>query len=272
MNNKKSNFRTLGPVSAQFIEQLKLRSKTVFTLKEAGEILGKTRAETVSFLATLIKRQILARIKSGVFILLEAGKENAQLTNWPIIARELALPDDCFISYYSAMRIHGMTTHALLNCYITLPKRRRQKELGGITYQFIYSKPEHFWGGSAEWVTRQERVIVSDIERTLLDGFDRPELCGGIKEIVRALWVKQANIDWKKLVRYAKKYRSLAAVKRLGFIIETLEVEENCLSALLEITELGKDYILLDPNTEKRGVYFKRWHVQINIDIDSGNC
>jgi predicted transcriptional regulator of viral defense system len=60
-----------------------------------------------------------------------------------------------------------MTTHALRDVFITTIKRKKEKKLGDITYHFICSKKEHFWGETAHWATRQEQVLVSDPERPL---------------------------------------------------------------------------------------------------------
>ena len=175
MDKKSSKTRTLGPVSAKFLDELHKCELSIFTLRDAAEIYGKTRYETVKFLSDLIKRGILMRLKSGVYLVIESNKKNVQLTNWPVIARELADRQNYFISHYSAMRIHGMTTHPLLDVYVTLPRRRTIKEIGNMSYHFIYSKPENFWGGYDCWVSRHEKVLVSNVERTLLDGLARPE-------------------------------------------------------------------------------------------------
>jgi predicted transcriptional regulator of viral defense system len=268
MKTKSPLTRTLGSVSARFINALQMRGKTVFTLDEASNIYGRKRQETINFLVDLVKRGVLARIKSGVYLLLKTGQENTQLSNWPLISRELVAPNSYFISYYSAMRLHGMTTHPLLDVFITMSKRRMTKKISNITYHFVYSKREHFWGKCNLWISKQDKVSVSDIERTLLDGFARPELCGGIKEVVRGLLIKQKEIDWKKMFQYAAKFQTKAAVKRLGFIIEMLNITVDGVPLLAKKLASAKDYVLLDPNGPKVGKRISRWHIRVNINVE----
>lgn len=268
MSEKFSLSKTVGPTSAKVIHDLFLQGKVIFTLDDAFAIYGKGRQETSNFLRDLVNRGVLARIKSGVFLILQMGHESTQLDNWPVIAHVLAEKNDYFISHYSAMRLHGMTTHPLMNVIITMSKRKVAKKVHNLLYQFIYSKPDHFWGMSQTWVTKQERVSVSDLERTILDGLDRPDLCGGIKEIARGIWNKQKKIDWGKVAQYAKKYHSKAAVKRLGFILEILKLGLDCTPLLEKIISSKNDYILLDPNGQKYGTYFSRWRMRINMNID----
>ena len=258
--------KTLGPVSIRLIQALRREGKNIFTLADATGILAKSRVETAKFLSGLVKREVLARIKSGVYIILNIGEEEAQMSNWPILARELASPNEYFISHYGAMRLHGMTTHPLLHVYITIPKRQRTKKINNITYHFIYSKETYFWGACVYWASKQEKVMVSDIQKTILDGLARPELCGGLIEVIRGIWLKQKEIDWNKLLKYSKKFQTKSAIKRLGFILESLNLGEDIVERLnKQISELN-DYVLLDPHGDQRGKYLKRWKLKININ------
>jgi len=268
MNNKIHFTRTLGPVSARFIAELQQCGKVIFTIDDASNVYGRERDKTINFLSDLTKRGLLARIKSGVYLILQVGQENAQLSNWPVIAHELAgSHTDYFISHYSAMRLHGMTTHPLLDVYISMSKRCGAKKIGDITYHFVYVKPENFWGHAAHWATKQDKVYVSDIERTLLDGLDRPDLCGGIKEIIRGIWIKHKEIDMKKLVQYATRFHTKAVVKRLGFILELFDFGVDYTALLAESITSAKDYIFLDPNGPKEGKCSNHWRVRVNMNI-----
>lgn len=261
--------KTLGPVSANLITQFQKMGKTIFTLEDAGRIYGKDQFATGDFLSELVKRGVLARIKAGVYLILQTGAENTQLRNWPIIAREIATPHLYFISHYSAMRIHGMTSHPIIDIYITVSVRLPDKKLKDLQYHFIYSKKEHFWGIQSHWATKQERVEVSDLERTVLDGLDRPDICGGLTDVARGIWVKQNDIDWTKLVQYAKKFKTKAAVKRLGFIVELLKIgNEKFITEMLSWIKNSKGYVLFDPDGGKKGIYLNRWGICLNSDIE----
>lgn len=268
MNDNAAFTKTLGPVSARFLNELQKSGKTLFTLEDAVKITGENQIETSKFLSDLVARGVLARLKQGKYIILQMGQEAIQLSNWPIIARELARPDNYYLSHYSAMRIHGMTTHALFDVYISMPHRRRVRKISNFTYHFIYIDPNHFWGHQAYWITRQEKIFVSDIEKTLLDGLERPELSGGIKEVIRGIWVKQKEINWQKMRQYCEKFRTKAAVKRLGFILDLLDLAPDILPELTKVIFNAKDYILLDPNGSKEGKRLSRWRIRININIE----
>lgn len=267
MSDRK-NTKTVGPVSSKLISKIMEMGKEIFTIDEAFEYYGENKKETSDLLSDLVKRGILARIKSGVYIILKIGQESIQLRNWPLIAAAFAEDTSYYISHYSAMRLHGMTIHPLTQVFISISKRRKAKKIQDITYDFIYTKPIRFWGFCETWVTKHEKIYISDLERTILDGLDRPELCGGIKEVIRGILASSNKIDGKKLLKYAKKYYTISAVKRLGFILETLNFKFIPTKKLEDIIKNSRDYVKLDPSLEKTGKYLKRWKLQINVNID----
>lgn len=109
----KKHEKTVGPKSSSIIKNIVERGNEVFTLEEACEIYKKGKQETSGFLRDLINRKLIARVKPGVFLILKTGYESTQLRNWPLIARALVGNNTYYISHYSAMLLHGMTTHPL---------------------------------------------------------------------------------------------------------------------------------------------------------------
>jgi len=269
--NTKSNdtlSKTLGPVSSKLIHELLSQNKSIFTLQEASDIYGKPKLETSFLIRDLVNRGVVTRIKPGLFLVFQSGLDNAPLDNWPVIAHILSGKCEYYISHYSAMRLHGMTTHPLLDVFITVTKRKQAKNIHNLKYHFIYIKKEHFGDTVEHWVTKQQKVKLSSLERTILDGLDRPELCGGLKEVIRGIWSKQKQIDWNKLIKCVNQYHSKAAIKRLGFILQTINVGTEYLPFLKEILIDKNDYILLDPNGLKAGHFLSEWKIQVNLPSD----
>jgi len=108
--------------------------------------------------------------------------------------------------------------------------------------------------------------MVSDIEKTILDGLARPRYCGGVKEIARALWAKQNKIDWDKMIVYAARFSKKSALKRLGFLIELLGLHSPCSIQLKGLLMQAKDYVNLDPQLPQTGKYLAKWRLRINMN------
>lgn len=268
MKSKNIPTKTQGPISSELLNLLMQQGTVVFNIGKAAALLGKNRIETAKFLSSLSKRGLLIRIKAGLYLIPQPGQEAIQLGNWPIIAKALAQTTPYYLSHYSAMRLHGMTAHLSLDVFITVSKRMTTRKLLNMTYRFINIKKDFFWGYQTIWITKQDKVSVSTLEKTILDCLERPDLCGGITEIARGIGMKRNEIDWDKLTESAKRFNTLSAVKRLGFLLENLKIGKMYLEFFEKKIMNSKDYVLLDPAQKKQGKYISRWRIQVNIAVE----
>jgi predicted transcriptional regulator of viral defense system len=181
-----------------------------------------------------------------------------------VVARELCGTPDYYISHASAMEIHQMVTQPQLVVYTTTPKFLRPRFVLGTEYRFVRCKPENFFGYTDHWATKTEKVQVSDLERTIVDGLKQPEYCGGFSEIAKGFWMRREDIDPGKLVDYALKINVGAVMRRLGFLLELLEMEASReLERLRE--RLTMTYSILDPVMPAEGKFLARWRLKLNV-------
>jgi predicted transcriptional regulator of viral defense system len=136
-----------------------------------------------------------------------------------------------------------------------------------VKYNFIYSKPENIWGTELAWVSEGERISVSDLERTIIDSLARPDLSGGVVEVATALQIGAERLDYEKLISYAERFENQAVIKRLGFLLELLELTTQSNIEGLQ-KQISPSYALLDPYLPEEGNYYSRWKLRINIEPD----
>jgi predicted transcriptional regulator of viral defense system len=123
------------------------------------------------------------------------------------------------------------------------------------------------WGNAPVWVSPGEQVQVSNLERTILDGLARPELCSGVSEVVTGLLIRKDDLDWEKLAEYTSRLGNQAVAKRLGYLLEFYALGTH--QTLARVQELvGPSYALLDPILPASGRYTARWRLQLNIDLE----
>ena len=91
------------------------------------------------------------------------------------------------------MDIHGMLTQPQLVVVVTTPIPRRSLTIMGVEFRFVRCQRKHLFGLIEHWVTKQEKVRVSDLERTIIDGLKQPEHCGGLTEVARGLSWRPPN-------------------------------------------------------------------------------
>jgi len=264
----KDNYRpkTLGPRAARLVETLHERGRPLFTLEDAVAATGLGAASARSLVHKLVGRGLATRLRPGLFILVpfELGRAREYMGNPYVVARELAGGRPHYISHASAMDIHGMTTQPQLVVFVTSPSPIRGCAVLGTEFRFVRCKRRDLFGAAPHWVDKREQVVVSDLERTVLDGLKQPEHCGGVTEVARGLWMRRADVDPGKLVGYALRLDVGAVVRRLGFLMETYEVGRSAdrerLRRLLTAT-----YSPLDPVLPAEGKFLARWRLRLNV-------
>jgi predicted transcriptional regulator of viral defense system len=261
-----SQFRTLGKVSASLISRLYDENKPVFTISDARKILNKDYNQTTDLLSELVKRKVLSRLKGGKFLIIpqEVGNVDGYLGNWFVAASEVVNSPDYYIGFYSAMNHWGMLTQPLLKVFVVTPKRQIVPMQLKDSLTFVYMKEKFIWGINQEWVTQTQKVRISDLEKTILDGLLYPQHCGGITEIAKGIWITRDKIDYDKLGRYVGKYCKNVVAKRLGYILEILEIHTHSLLSFLK--QYVKDrYDLLDPTMPNTIKNKNTWRLIDNI-------
>jgi predicted transcriptional regulator of viral defense system len=258
--------KTVGRQTAGLLAGLYDRPQSTFTLADAQEITGLSSHLASSLLHKAVRRGLVSRLKPGVFVIVppELGSTSEYAGDPLLTAKRLAGGAPCFISHASAMEIHRMVTQPQLAVFASSSKRLRSRIVHGTQFRFVYVQPEHYFGSMKHWVTKQESVEISDLERTVIDGLRQPEYCGGITEVAKGLWMRHEEMQATILVDYALRMATGAVVRRLGYLLEIYAIaSESELSRLRDA--LTETYAPLDPMLPEEGTHLRRWRLQLNI-------
>ena len=261
--------KTLGPQAAQLVTSLHDENKPVFRLEDVHRILGLEEPSTRSLVRKLVNRGVATRLKPGLFILVpfELGKEREYMGNPLIVARELAGGKGYYISHGTAMEIHGMVTQPQLVVHVTTLKKHRPIRIMGAEFRFITSSKDYFFGLADHWITKQEKIRISDPERTILDGLRMPEYCGGVTELAKGIWIRKQELNDGKLVDYALRMDVGAVIRRLGYIMELYEIGSVESRDRLR-DRLTNTYVKLDPLLPAEGKFLRKWRLHLNVSPD----
>ncbi len=212
MQSKYKDLKLLGPNAARLIATLYDEQRPIFQFQEAERILfGRARASKT--LAQMIRHGIVTRLVSGKFSLVpfELGFESEYLGNPFAVARELSLgrrkgvKNHYYLSHASAFEIHNMATQPQFVIYTSTLKMIRPRIIQGTEFKFITTKSTDFFGTTEVWVDKNQKVLISDLERTLIDGLKIPSYCGGFSEVAKAFTIKRETINAEKIIQYALK-------------------------------------------------------------------
>ena len=260
------NEKTLGKISARLINKLYDENRPIFDIAHAQQILDYSYNNTKDLLKDLVKRKVIVRLKAGKYLIIpqEIGSGVGYVGNWYIAAKEVINSPQYYIAFYSAMNYWGMLTQPLLKIFIATPKRQVvPKEMKGKMI-IITVKENSIWGIKEEWIERKEKIRISDIEKTIIDCLTFPQHCGGITEIAKGIWIMKEKIDQKKLLSYVKRQKKNVVAKRLGYLLEILNIGDS--DSYFELKKYVKDrYDLFDPTLSFKIINKNNWRLIDNV-------
>jgi predicted transcriptional regulator of viral defense system len=245
------------------------RRKPVFSHTDVRDITGLSPKSARNLVAALVSRGVATRLKPGLFNLVpyELGFAGEYIGNPYIVARELAGRQKYYISHASAMDIHQMVTQPQLKIFVSVARSIRSRMVLGTEYYFVKCRPSYFFGIEKHWITKTDTVLVSDQERTVIDGLRLPQHCGGVSEVAKGLWMKKHELDLDRLIQYAVEFDVGTVIRRLGFLLEIFEIASDFQIYRLQ-QRLTKSYAGLDPVLPDEGRYLARWRLRLNMEPD----
>ncbi len=263
--------KNISTQSAQLLSYFNEQNKACFDIFLAQKALPNSKVGTIrELLSDMTKRGLLMRLKEGVYYIIpyETNPETF-MPNWHLIAEHIVNDAQHYVGYYSALQIHNLITQPSLKEQIVVSKQLRPSEIKikDVPFQFIYHNEKHFFGAKKIWIDSFHKVLCSDLEKTFIDCLFKPDYAGGIVEIAKAIYISKDKIKYNTLLDYASRFGSQAVIKRLGFLLELLEIQTNIINELQKLKTTS--YIVLDTELPKKGKYIKRWSVLQNLETET---
>ena len=246
-------------------------NRACFGYSEAFDALPKSKDGAVKeLLSDMTRRGLLMRLKESVYYIIPYEQNSESfMPEWHLIAENLVKDAGQYIGYYSALQIHNLITQPSLKEQIVVSKQMRPSviKIKNVSFQFIYHNESHFFGAKKIWIDNFNKVECSDLEKTIVDCLFKPDYAGGIVEIARAIYISKDKIKFDTLLDYTKRFKSQAVVKRLGFLLELLEINNNITEELQKAKTAS--YVLLDTELPKTGKLISRWSIQQNLETET---
>ncbi len=262
------NITGLEPRAVEFLSTFAAQGKMIFTVQQARAFWGEP-AYTTDVLRRLERGGWLYRLERGVYMVvpLEAGPERVWSESALVIAPYLIQPSA--IAYWSALHYWHLTEQTPRTVFVqsTARKRVREKVIASQVFRFVTVVEAKFFGTIRRTLSGQP-FYVTDREKTLVDTADRPELSGGAEQLAQALQTGAAELDWEQLDDYLHRWPTTAPLKRIGYLLEALDVDVPEREARLACWQdaLAPGIVLLEPETSNReGSIVTRWGLQINV-------
>ena len=200
----------------------------------------------------------IERIEKGKYLIIPLGAEKGKYTLHEFVIGS-TLIESYSIAYWSALNYYGLTEQIPTTVFLQTTARKKNQDIKvfGVKYRIIKIKKEKVFGIRKEWM-EETQISITDKEKTIIDCLDKPQYCGGIIEVVKAL--KNNKFDRKKLEDYAQRIGNSGVLRRLGYLCDLLNIK-------IKLPKLTiRNYLLLDPTMPDKGLKSAKWRLIINLD------
>jgi predicted transcriptional regulator of viral defense system len=255
-----------GPKETKFLFTLEEEGRSIFTADDANRILGSGHSSSLSVISGLKKKGRIREIQKGRYLLIpaRAGIEGYWAEEAYVIIPYLI--EEYYIGFWTAMNFWGMTEQIPHTVFVVTPKRKKRRvlEFGNQRYEFVTLSRKKFFG-FVEEKTAKTKFNISSKEKTIVDGLMHPQYCGGIPEVTKVMWNARKEVNWKTVLEMTERTGVNVVLRRLGYMLETLEIE-TVISKLILKQIKQYPYHYLDPTAIKKKIeYSNNYGLIINI-------
>lgn len=167
-------------------------TRPVFSLEEAARALAppRGRAGAVERLKHHLHSGRLKLVERGLYAVVPAGIAPQRFQPDPFLVANAARPDGVF-SHHSALELLGVAHSNWTQSTLYTARRRKPLAMEGVSLHFLdypdaFRKQAHRHLGVRKIERRAKLLQATGPERTLVDGFRRPALAGGLEELVHS--------------------------------------------------------------------------------------
>ncbi|MBQ9658752.1 MAG: transcriptional regulator [Clostridia bacterium] len=230
----------------------KILTLKVFSVEDVYNLTGNINTAK-SIIRNLLLFGYIKRVKHNLYVVCNIEFKNTIPDQYMIASK---IKDDAYISYHSALEYYGVKNQIFYEVYVSTKKRFTNFEFEGISYKFINSK--YNFG-----IIQDDKVRITDKERTLIDCIEKTELAGGNEELIMCLELL-GRLNGEKILKYLGYYNSNKLYAKVGFFLELYKehygVKQNVIEECRKKCENKKLYFN-EETKRMKSKYIKEWNL-----------
>jgi len=208
------------------------------------------------------------RVRRGLYIGIpvDAANPSAWSEDALVVAAHVWSP--CYFTGWTAAHHWALTEQVFRTTVLKTSERVRAATERLMDHEYLlgHVDPDLLsWGLKTEW-RDDVRLRFADPARTVVDILDRPKLGGGIRHGAEVLTAYLDEHDPILLVATGDRLGNRAVFKRLGYLIEALELDQPILLSACE-KRLSSGISTLDPDGPSGGRRVMKWGLRVNVTM-----
>ena len=244
-------------MQTKIIKKLKELNIFLFTPQDLRRVFNLSRGQSYNVLCQMQKQGLIHNLQKGKYLLTEFDT----LNKYSIYTIASNLYHPSYISFISALSFYQLTDQLSKTVFIATVISKPKFILQNTTLQFVKLSKNSFFGYRKEQ-NQEDEFFIAEPEKAILDCLFLSRYSGGLSVIFEAL-NNLKSIDSQKFIEYGLKMRAKILLKRLGFLLEKLDID---IYSQIK-NKIGASYTPLDPARNRLGSYNKKWKLIINFEL-----
>lgn len=253
----------------QFFAYMQMREKEIFHLGELQAAWGISSKQEKNLLSRLVKRKTIIRLKREIYLVprkIPPGGMWQPDSLYLVSLLMEVLKANYYIGGLYAFNYYGLSEQVPAMITIYNDKRSLRKKLGTLSIQLIKT-PTYQIGDFINIKLKENRnAKIASLSRTILGAVMDWNRFGTLP--IAFEWIKK-HIDEKdfirELIKATIKYGNISSKRRIGYFLDKEIQSPNSIKPLLKSIPITKNWVLLDPYGDSKGVTNKIWRIIDNV-------
>lgn len=223
----------LSKKDSKLLESAILSYGRIVSSSQLKNIYGKNYSleEANNRISLLTKVGWLLRIKKGLYVIV-TDFSTLGFNDLSIYLIIKALNENSYISFESALQHHGIFDQMLSVIESVTFMRARKYKFQDNKINFLKIKKDYYFGFSRKRID-SDFVNIADIEKVVLDMLYFRKNSYNISLIWEKLTEYKRDFDFKKLIKYTKRFND-TIVRKIGFLFDKLGIETEDLYQIID--------------------------------------
>ena len=180
-----------------------------FSREDVNKLTGNP-ATTHSLLYDYVNKGLIERVRRDLYVTISLETKQPVRNRYAIASK---ISDHTYITHHSAFEYYGCANQVYYDVYVGGEKFFSEFNYDGVEYKFV--KP-HIIDG----ITSSDNgIMVTDIERTILDSINDFEKISGLEELLKCIALVP-SVKEDILLKYLKQYNRKFLYQKTGYILE----------------------------------------------------
>jgi len=228
----------------------------VFAIDDVKKLTDNEKT-AYSQLYRLMKKGMVKKIRKNIYSVVNPATGLIVATRYQIAC---AITNTAYISHHSAFEYYGFANQVFYEVYVSSETKFNHFDYDHVTYKYVASRMKE---GVVE-AKNTTGVIITDLERTVIDSIRDFNKIGGFEELINCLEGVQ-YLDEKKLKRYLDIYNTQGLYQKAGFLLNHYRKEIQLSKEFLEYckSKIGKSKRYLVSEAKENSYYNSEWELMV---------